>query len=186
MCSARMAKASRSQRPLEMFIVDIPELACAQIAITPCPGKRERDLGLDLDQLNSWGAEAVVTLVQDEELEMLVVADMKTAVETRNMKWFHCPIPDFSAPGMFFEGCWVQRGDGKQIREILKAGGKVVVHCRGGIGRAGTIASRLLIELGVATPKQALSRVRDARPGAVETWDQENHVMAVTPIGKEP
>ena len=34
-------------------------------AVTPCPGKRERDLGTDLDALKSWGAEAVVTLVQD-------------------------------------------------------------------------------------------------------------------------
>ena len=38
----------------------------------------------------------------------------------------------------------------------------------------GTIASRLLIELGVADPKEALRRVRRARPGAVETWDQDN------------
>ena len=37
----------------------------------------------------------------------------------------------------------------------------------------GTIASRLLIELGVASPEEALRRVRRARPGAVETWDQD-------------
>ena len=34
-------------------------------------------------------------------------------------------------------GCWVQRGDGAKAREFLRAGGKLVVHCRGGIGRAG-------------------------------------------------
>ena len=93
-------------------------------AITPCPGKRERDLGADLDALKSWGAEAVVTLVQDgkkleislegacfdfferqdDELRLLGVEDMKTAVESRKMTWFHCPVPDFSAPGIFFEG----------------------------------------------------------------------------------
>ena len=43
-------------------------------------------------------------------------------------------------------------------------------HCRGGIGRAGTVASRLLlIELGAATPDEALRRVRKARPGAACT-----------------
>ena len=88
---------------------------------------------------------------------MLGVEDMKNAVESRKMTWFHCPVPDFSAPGMFFEGtmqtekpvlvavithersagCWVQRGDGEKVRQILRKGGKVVVHCRGGIGRAG-------------------------------------------------
>ncbi|CAE7383030.1 Cdkn3 [Symbiodinium sp. CCMP2456] len=178
-------RASRRMRghsaALDMYIVEIPELS-AKVAITPCPGKRERDLGADLDAVKSWGAEAVVTLVQDDELRMLGVEDMKTAVESRKMKWFHCPVPDFSAPGMFFEGCWVQRGDGEKVRKILRKGGKVVAHCRGGIGRAGTIASRLLIELGVASPEEALRRVRRARPGAVETWDQENHVLQLTAV----
>lgn len=165
-----------------MFVVDIPELGDARIAITPCPGKRQRDLEQDLEQLNSWGARAVVTLVEDYELEMLKVENMKSAVEQIKMKWFHCPIPDFSGPGGLFEAAWVQRGAGKQVREILKSGGSVVVHCRGGIGRAGTIAARLLVELGVAIPPEALRRVRRARPGAVETSEQERHVMAATVV----
>ena len=37
-------------------------------AICPCPGKRERDLGTDLDMLKRWGAQAVVTLVQESYL----------------------------------------------------------------------------------------------------------------------
>ena len=43
-------------------------------------------------------------MAQDDELRMLSVQDMKKAVEGRKMTWFHCPVPDFSAPGMFFEG----------------------------------------------------------------------------------
>eukprot|EP00418_Pyrodinium_bahamense_P067900 CAMPEP_0179098966 /NCGR_PEP_ID=MMETSP0796-20121207/45634_1 /TAXON_ID=73915 /ORGANISM="Pyrodinium bahamense, Strain pbaha01" /LENGTH=148 /DNA_ID=CAMNT_0020796757 /DNA_START=162 /DNA_END=605 /DNA_ORIENTATION=- len=74
----------------------IPELGGAKIAITPCPGKRQRDLELDLDQIKSWGAQAVVTLIESYELEMLSVGDMKSQVEQRSMRWFHCPIPDFS------------------------------------------------------------------------------------------
>ncbi|CAJ1349699.1 unnamed protein product [Effrenium voratum] len=164
-----------------MYVVDIPELKGAKIAITPCPGKRERDLGLDLDQLKTWGAEAIVTLVQesfrDEEMRQLDVRDMGAQVARRKMAWLHCPVPDFSAPGMFFEGCWMQRGDGAAARQILRRGGRVVVHCRGGIGRAGTVASRLLVELGLSSPEAALRRIREVRPGAVETWDQENHVL---------
>eukprot|EP00401_Gymnodinium_catenatum_P068747 CAMPEP_0117559418 /NCGR_PEP_ID=MMETSP0784-20121206/53354_1 /TAXON_ID=39447 /ORGANISM="" /LENGTH=169 /DNA_ID=CAMNT_0005356803 /DNA_START=287 /DNA_END=796 /DNA_ORIENTATION=- len=165
-----------------MFVVDIPELGGARIGITPCPGKRERDLGADLDQIKSWGAQGVVTLIQDHELSMLKVPDMESQVEKRKMKWLHCPIPDFDGPGMPFEHAWVQGGSGRAARDILRAGGRVVVHCRGGIGRAGTVASRLLIELGVASPSEALRRVRRARPGAVETWEQERHVMSVKPI----
>mmetsp|Transcript_29210 Transcript_29210/g.62105 ORF Transcript_29210/g.62105 Transcript_29210/m.62105 type:complete len:243 (-) Transcript_29210:25-753(-) len=76
-CLARKGTVRR-QSFLERFIVDIPELRSAKIAITPCPGKRERDLGQDLDQLSSWGAQAVVTLVQDHELDMLKVPNMKS------------------------------------------------------------------------------------------------------------
>lgn len=48
-----------------------------------------------------------------------------------------------------------------------------------GSSARGTVASRLLVELGVATPEEALRRVRAARPGAVETWDQERCVERV-------
>ncbi|CAL1171999.1 unnamed protein product [Cladocopium goreaui] len=167
------------QRKMEMYVLTIPELKGAEIAICPCPGKRDRDLGSDLESLKTWGAEAVVTLVQDDELQMLDVADMGAQVRTRQMQWFHCPVPDFAAPGMYFEGAWVQRGDGAKVREILKRGGKVVVHCRGGIGRAGTVSCRLLVELGVCSPEKALLWVRETRPGAVETWEQENHVLSL-------
>eukprot|EP00435_Cladocopium_sp_Y103_P037663 s152_g10.t1 len=177
--SLAAAKRGRQQRQMEMYVLTIPELKGAEIAICPCPGKRERDLGLDLESLKSWGAEAVVTLVQDDELQMLDVADMGAQVRTRQMEWFHCPVPDFGAPGMYFEGAWVQRGDGAKVREILKCGGKVVVHCRGGIGRAGTVSCRLLVELGVCSPEKALLWVRETRPGAVETWEQENHVLSL-------
>lgn len=166
------------QTPLEQFIVEMPEIGEGQICITPCPGKRERSLGMDLDQLSAWGAQAVVTLIEGEELELLEVSDMQSQVESRGLQWFHCPIVDFSPPGLPFEQAWGDGGAGKLVREMLRGGGKVVVHCRGGIGRAGTISTRLLVELGVAEPAEALRRVRSARPGAVETAEQEQAVMA--------
>jgi ADP-ribosyl-[dinitrogen reductase] hydrolase len=50
------------------------------------------------------------------------------------------------------------------------------VHCRGGLGRAGTVAARLLAELGMA-PADAISRVRAVRPGAIQTQAQREYVM---------
>ena len=101
---------------------------------------------------------------------------MAARCEERGLTWLHCPIPDFDGPGAAFERAWVDAGP--RARDILRRGGTVVSHCRGGIGRAGTVASRLLIELGAATPDEALRRVRKARPGAVETWEQEQHVLS--------
>ena len=50
--------------------------------------------------------------LQDDELRMLGVENMEKCVESRKMTWFHCPVPDFSAPGMFFEGATEERNGG--------------------------------------------------------------------------
>jgi len=44
--------------------------------------------------------------------------------------------------------------------------------------RAGTIAARLLIELGME-PTKAIERVRAVRPGAIQTNDQEKFVKGI-------
>jgi ADP-ribosyl-[dinitrogen reductase] hydrolase len=57
----------------------------------------------------------------------------------------------------------------------------VLLHCRGGLGRSGTIAARLLVELG-ENPRVAIDRVRRARHGAIETPAQEAHVLSCVAI----
>jgi ADP-ribosyl-[dinitrogen reductase] hydrolase len=95
------------------------------------------------------------------------------------MSWFHLPIVDVSIPGKAFEAAWLRVGE--QLRSMLSGGSNVVVHCRGGLGRAGTIAARLLVELGVA-PETAIANVRRVRPGAIETRAQEQFVLRLRPI----
>jgi ADP-ribosyl-[dinitrogen reductase] hydrolase len=92
------------------------------------------------------------------------------------MLWFHLPIVDVSIPDQRFEEKWGAALE--ELRSILRNGSDVLVHCRGGLGRAGTIASRLLIELGMP-PKTAIARVRSVRPGAIETRAQEEYVLAI-------
>lgn len=136
----------------------------------------DRDLSLDLDAIRDWGAAAVVTLVEQKELHLLRVTDIGVEVRSRNMRWFHLPIIDVSIPDAKFEQEW--QVSGNALRELLISGKNIVVHCRGGIGRAGTIAARLLIELGIK-PETAIRQVRAARPGAIETRQQENYVLGI-------
>lgn len=158
------------------------------IGITFCPGKQQhsafsgqwsRDLAIDLDAIRDWGAAAVVTLVEDHELLSLQVQHLGSEVQARHMAWHHLPIRDVSVPCARFEAQWQERGEA--LRSLLRHGFKVLVHCKGGLGRAGTISARLLAELGT-DPADAVSMVRKVRPGAIETEAQRSHVLKATPV----
>lgn len=155
-----------------------------RIGITFCPGKHDpaaltgawaRDLALDLDAIAGWGARALVTLVEVHELHTLRVPALGDEAQARGLAWRHLPIADHSVPGPDFEAAWAEHGPA--LRTLLRTGGDLVVHCRGGLGRAGMIAARLLVELGQA-PEVAIRAVRRARPGAIETPSQLAHVRA--------
>lgn len=156
--------------------------AGGRIGITFCPGKIDdtgyrarwaRDLAADLDVISLWRPAAMVTLIEDHEFRMLGVPQLGEQVRHRGLEWHHLPIVDVQPPDERFEVAW--QSSGPKLVGYLRAGGRVLVHCRGGLGRAGMVAARLLVELDV-TPVAAIERVRQARPGAIETLQQETYV----------
>ena len=165
----------------------IPGDDFGRIGITLCPGKKDprgmtgswaRDLGLDLDEVQHWGATAVITLITEQEFDCLQVRGLREEVQNRHMECCHLPIPDGQPPGPDFESAWGTAGEA--IRDRLRMGFDVLIHCKGGLGRAGTVAARLLVELG-ENPDDAMRKVRDARNGAIETREQEGHVERCKP-----
>lgn len=160
-----------------------------RIGVSFCPGKQSRsvggfdwrrDLAVDLDAVSEWGAVAVISLVEDHEIDALGVSNLASEVAARGMRWFHLPITDVTAPGADFEHGW--RSAGPHVRGLLGSGQSVFIHCKGGLGRAGTVTARLLIELGEAEPKDAIARVREVRRGAIETVSQEDHLHSIGDI----
>jgi protein-tyrosine phosphatase len=156
-----------------------------RIGICLCPGKRgssltglhwERDLAADLDAIRHWRADAVLTLIEDHEFQALQVPQLGSQVQARGIAWHHLPIVDFHAPDARFEAAWAQRGPA--LLAQLRAGGRLLVHCRGGLGRAGTVAARMLVELDMPTD-EAIAQVRRARPGAIETQEQVRYIQAL-------
>ncbi|MEY8875900.1 MAG: cyclin-dependent kinase inhibitor 3 family protein [Leptothrix sp. (in: b-proteobacteria)] len=157
--------------------------AGGRIGICLCPGKQgesllgarwARDLDADLAVIRRWQADAVVTLIEDHEFDMLGVAALGPQVRASGIAWHHMPIVDVQPPDCRFETRWQRNGP--KLLECLRDGGRVVVHCRGGLGRAGTVAARMLIELD--TPAcDAITQVRKARPGAIETAEQLAYVL---------
>jgi ADP-ribosyl-[dinitrogen reductase] hydrolase len=110
-----------------------------------------------------------LTLVESHELIRLQVPDLGKEIVKRHIDWYHLPILDGSVPGGDFEAAWNHAGEA--LRARLRSGFNVFVHCMGGLGRAGTIASRLLVELGWE-PVEAVKEIRRVRPGAIETSAQ--------------
>lgn len=154
-----------------------------RIGITFAPGKQDpdawtgswkRDLATDLDVIAASKAKILVTLLEDREMEDLHIAELGTEVRRRNIQWLHLPIRDVSAPSDHFEAEWPAQSD--RLRSMLISGETIVIHCKGGLGRAGMISARLLVELG-DDPEVAIAKVRAARgPRAIETKAQENWV----------
>ena len=175
----RSVPQSSSLRTSQSHPLQIAAIACGpglgQIGVTFAPGKTQanaasgawqRVLAADLDVIAAWNAAAVVTLVEDHELTDLRITGLGAEVRRRHMEWHHLPIRDVNTPDARFETHWMAAGEG--LRALLRAGMNVLVHCKGGLGRAGTLAARLLVELGHA-PDDAVTAVRTARPGAIET-----------------
>jgi len=170
--------------PLQIAVVTAgPDFG--RVGITFCPGRYDRqamtgywdrDLELDLDAVRDWGAAAVVTLLEPKELTLLRVERLGEEVVRRSIRWFHLPIVDVCVPDKRFEQEWTVAGE--ELRSMLRRRLDILVHCRGGLGRAGTIAARLLIELGME-PAKAITLVRAVRPGAIETPDQEEFVRNI-------
>ena len=171
------------QYPLEIDSVFVPG-STGRIGMTFCPGKKQqgamtgswdRDLVVDLEAIRAWGATVIVNLIEDHEMTDLNVQDTAQHVPA-DIAYLRLPIPDFGVPDSGWHAQWQIEAPALLAR--LRAGESVVLHCKGGLGRTGMIAARMLVELG-CTAQEAITSVRKARSGTIETREQEAYVEAI-------
>ena len=152
------------------------------LGLTLCPGKKDhgrdwdRNLGQDLCAIQKWGASTVVTLIEDFEFAMLQVEQLGLKIQDLGIDWVHLPIRDVSIPDQRFKSGWQVHGP--RIHSKLDNEERILIHCRGGIGRTGLVAGQILVERGVS-PSEAYLRVRKTRPGAIETSEQKAYVFGL-------
>ncbi len=138
------------------------------LAISPLPG-RYGDYGTDLDLIASWAPGIVLSMTTEVEMLQHGARNFGADIQGRACRWVHLPIDDFGVPGQDVLEQWPDAS--ASARQALSGGGRVLVHCKGGCGRSGMIALRLMIECG-EKPRDALARLRSVRPCAVETDEQ--------------
>ena len=88
------------------------------------------------------------------------------------MVHLHLPVPDMTAPDRATLSRAVEF-----LRDRIRSGASVLVHCGAGLGRTGTILAAYLVSEGT-DPEEAMHLVREARPGSIETYEQERCIFA--------
>lgn len=163
------------------LIINTLAVGGGELGLTFCPGKKQaqslsggwdRDLELDIAAIKAWGASLVISLLEEHEYAELKVAELP-AVFSAHFKWFNLPIRDKCAPDAHWSEQWQQvRGI---IKQQLSEQQKILIHCKGGFGRTGTVAALILMDQGL-NADEAIARCRTARKFAVETQAQEDYV----------
>ena len=124
------------------------------VSLTIAPGKHchalfaggewQRDVVTDLDRLvETYNIGLLVCLLEDHELESLKIPHLITEAEQR-MEVLRLPIKDRDVS----DDLDAVRDLVDAIEDAATAGVDVVIHCRGGLGRAGTIGGCYLRQRG--------------------------------------
>lgn len=150
------------------------------LGCTFAPGKKyksmfgkpwNRDLAIDLDRLKSfYDCAGLVSLIKDFELTKLRIPNLVEEAESRGIAIYRSGIIDGSTPTLEQALGIVQFATA-----LSRSGQNVIFHCKGGLGRAGTLCACTLVALG-HSPQEAIIQTRKYRKGAIENQLQEQFI----------
>ena len=162
----------------------LPTPWSGRVGLTIAPGKKDpsslngpwdRDLAADLARLrNEYGVTHLVTLMEDHELDLLKIIGLEAAAGAADISLHRLPIVDVSVPDarwavlrlVFAIAAWAARGE------------NVVIHCRGGLGRSGTIGGCVLRAAGLDGENALAALAAHRAPNCPETAEQREYVRA--------
>ncbi len=136
-----------------------------KLIFTPCPGTKDSSLVDSLATLKQAGASAVISLMPTSELATNGAEDIGKQCQAQDMAWFHLPVADEQVPLEDFGQSW--KASKQSILERLNAGQDIAIHCKGGSGRTGLIAARIMVEAGIPRA-DAIALVQALRPKAIQ------------------
>ncbi len=123
------------------------------------------------DDLQAWkrqGISHVVSLLEEEENERLELTEEETLSRRLGLQFVNLPIPDRGTPKDAETFATVVN----DLHDTLLTGGRVIIHCRQGIGRSGLLAAAVLSSFELPL-QDVLERISLARGVTIpETEDQ--------------
>lgn len=129
-------------------------VAAGVLSLSPLPGAE------GAQALARAGVDLVLSLTEASEDPGLAAT-----LQAAGLVQLTLPIPDYGVPDAAAAPVLAQ------ALAVLQAGGHFALHCRGGCGRSGMIALRLMRMAG-EPGDAALQRLRAVRPCAIETPEQ--------------
>jgi protein-tyrosine phosphatase len=171
--AARLRRRLKSTSALRIDWLPAELSRPGRIGLTWLPGRRDagRSLEEDIMRIREEGVTSVVCLLAKDEFARYGVDDLLDRYRQAGLGTYHVPTLDGGVPAdqeLKAAVSWVeaQRRDGQQV----------LIHCVGGLGRAGTVAACWLRTQGFGTEDAiaVVRRVRSAR--AIETEIQERTI----------
>lgn len=174
----------RTSRSHPIGVDWLPAPGPGRVGLTFAPGKWQpnaatgawqRDLALDIGRLaTEYAAKHLVSLLEDHEFEELRVGEISTICMKSAIAFHRLPIADGGLPG---DATALQRTVSNVLR-WASAGENVVIHCKGGLGRAGTVGGCVLRASGLDA-QATLGALQVARgPNCPETAAQRQFVAS--------
>jgi atypical dual specificity phosphatase len=120
------------------------------------------DSAADLAWLRRQGVEVLVSLTE-EPLP-------RHWVNEAGLMAVNVPVPDMEAPTDRQLDLLLDT-----IRKANSSGMGVAIHCAAGLGRTGTVLAAYFVAKGLSS-REAVDKVRNLRPGSVETVEQERAI----------
>ena len=145
-----------------------------------------RDLGLDLGRIRGLGVRAVVCCLDDEELAFLGApwAEYEAQADALGLAVIRIPMAEGFPPTSVAQ---IETLITALVMDYSLHGSNILVHCRGGVGRAGLIAATWLLKMGLVPSHPAhtltdtqrlIDTIRRRRsPKAIETAEQVRFIV---------